>query len=501
MEIDKYTSKISFRPFYNPKKLLIYKEDSHLKNYSEIFEKKHEKMKEIIKVINSFKGGWKEFTTSYNYFGFTNSENGIKFREWLPGAKEVYLTGDFNNWNLKSHILKRNKYGVFSIDLKKNEIEEKSKIKLFIKTEKNEEIYRNPAYSKRLIQNKKTLIYDSIYIPQETYIITSKNPKPPQTPKIYEIHIGMSSEKKKISTYLEFIPKLEKIKNSGYNTIQIMPITEHVYYASFGYLATNLFALSSRFGEIEDFSKFVEKCHNLELIVILDIVHSHTSSNYEDGLANMDGSGCLYTNKHHSAWKSELFDLSKTEVLRYLLSNLRYFIDVYKIDGYRFDGITSLLYKNHGIAHNFTGNYDEYFGENLDIASWCYLTFANFLIKNQGREKITIAEDVSGFPGLCRPISEGGTGFDFRLNMYIPDMWIKIIKTGNWDINDFIHNLKNKRNFEKVINYCESHDQALVGDKTISMRLFDGEIYTNMSVFNKETNRIFKGIFYHKFIR
>ncbi len=352
--------------------------------------------------------------------------------------------------------------------------------------------------------------------PQTKFEFTFKSPNIPLkqletfTPLIYEVHIGLSSEEGKISSYLEFTHNvLPRIKKNGYNTIQIMAIMEHAYYGSFGYHVTNFFAISSKFGTPDDLKYLINEAHSLGLYVLIDLVHSHASTNVMDGINNLDGTDYLYFHSgergKHLLWDSRCFDYSHYETKRFLLSNLAYYLIEYNFDGFRFDGITSMLYIHHGIGHAFVNGYDEYFNKDLtDDFACAYLMLANYLIKKINPYAITIAEDVSGMPGLCRPIKEGGFGFDYRLNMSVPDMWIKLLKEQSddeWNMRNIVFNLTNRRWNEKHIAYAESHDQSIVGDKTISMWLFDKEIYHNMSILTEPTVIIDRGIALHKMIR
>jgi 1,4-alpha-glucan branching enzyme len=129
---------------------------------------------------------------------------------------------------------------------------------------------------------------------------------------------------------------------------------------------------------------------------------------------------------------------------------------------------------------------------------------ANQLVHKINPHAISIAEDVSGMPGLCRPTIEGGLGFDYRLSMAVPDMWIKLLKEKtdeDWDLGSICFTLTNRRHREKSICYCESHDQALVGDKTLAFWLMDKEMYTNMSDLTPFTPVIDRGLALHKMIR
>jgi 1,4-alpha-glucan branching enzyme len=361
-----------------------------------------------------------------------------------------------------------------------------------------------------VIQNKSNYLYDSVFWnPEEQYKWKFPQVKQPKNLRIYEAHVGMSSKEPKVSTYIEFADEvLPRIKTLGYTAIQLMAIMEHAYYGSYGYHVTNFFAISSRSGTPDDLKYLIDKAHSLELFVLIDVIHSHASANSMDGINLFDGTEYIYFHSgergFHKLWESRLFNYNDWETLRFLLSNCAWYMDEYKFDGFRFDGVTSILYLNHGINYSFTGSYNEYFGENFDIDGGVYLMLANELIHMKNPEAITISEDVSGMPTLCRPISEGGFGFDYRLNMSVPDKWIQVLKEQKdeqWNMGNFCFTLTNRRHNEKHVTYCESHDQSIVGDKTIAMWLFDKEIYENMSISKTPTIVIDRGMALHKMIR
>ena len=327
--------------------------------------------------------------------------------------------------------------------------------------------------------------------------------------KIYEAHVGISTPEPKVGSYKEFEQNLlPRIKELGYNCIQMMAVMEHAYYASFGYQVNSFFAASSRYGTPEDLKSLIDAAHGMGLIVLLDVVHSHASKNTEDGLNYFDGTDHCYFHEggrgRHDLWDSRLFNYGSHEVLRFLLSNLRFYMDEYQFDGFRFDGVTSMMYKHHGMGVGFSGGYHEYFGDDVDMEAMVYLMLANELLHKLYPNVITIAEDVSGMPTLCRPVAEGGVGFDYRLSMAIPDMWIKLLKESTddkWEIGNISHTLTNRRHAEKSIAYAESHDQALVGDKTLAFWMMDAEMYTNMSDLSELTPVVDRGIALHKMIR
>lgn len=331
----------------------------------------------------------------------------------------------------------------------------------------------------------------------------------PKSLRIYECHVGIATSELNVGSYDNFADNiLPRIAKQGYNTIQIMAIMEHAYYASFGYQVTSFYGASSRCGDPERLKRLVDKAHELGLFVLLDVVHSHASKNVMDGLNQFDGTdGCYFhsgSRGTHSLWDSRLFNYMEFEVQRFLLSNLRWWLEEYQFDGFRFDGVTSMLYHSRGMGQGFSGHYDEYFGLNVDTEAVVYLMVANHIVHKLCPQAVTIAEDVSGMPGTCRPVDEGGLGFDYRLAMAIPDKWIELLKgvsDDNWSMGNIVHTLTNRRYLEGNVAYAESHDQALVGDKTIAFWLMDKEMYTHMSTMSEQSAIIDRGIALHKVIR
>ncbi|KAI0005161.1 glycoside hydrolase superfamily [Russula compacta] len=473
--------------------------------------------------IQEYEGGYDSFTKGFLKFGLNVQGDGsIVYREWAPNAIEAVLTGDFNDWNRTSHPLKKDQYGVWGITLPPKSpgvctIPHDSKLKISMILPTGERIERLPAWIKRVTQDLSiSPIYDARFWnppPESRYIFKNKAPPKPKSLRIYEAHVGISSSEPKVATYKEFTANvLPRITDLGYNSIQLMAIMEHAYYASFGYQVTNFFAASSRFGSPEDLKELVDTAHGLGLVVLLDVVHSHACKNVLDGLNLFDGSDHLYFHEggrgRHELWDSRLFNYGSHEVLRFLLSNLRFWIDEYQFDGFRFDGVTSMMYVHHGIGTGFAGGYHEYFGGGVDQEGVVYLMLANDALHTLFPNVITIAEDVSGMPLLGTPANIGGVGFDYRLSMAIPDKWIKLLKhvqDNAWDMGDIAHTLTNRRHREKSIAYAESHDQALVGDKTIAFWLMDKEMcrylpYEHVG-FDPDDTRRLRGLALHKIIR
>ncbi|XP_075053173.1 1,4-alpha-glucan-branching enzyme [Mixophyes fleayi] len=494
----------------------LLEQDPHLKPYKKDFQRRYALFKDRLKNLEGFEGGLEKFSRSYHSFGIhTQPDGGIYCKEWAPGAEAVFLTGDFNNWNPTAHPYRKLDYGKWEIHIPPREdktppIHHSSKIKVVVKSKSGELLYRISPWAKFVAPSERNVIYDWIHWePAQPYIRKHDRPMKAKSIRIYEAHVGIASPEGKIASYKNFTHNvLPKIKDLGYNCIQMMAIMEHAYYASFGYQITSFFAASSRYGTPDDLKELIDVAHSMGIQVLLDVVHSHASKNSEDGLNQFDGTNSCFFHEgprgSHDLWDSRLFDYSNWEVLRFLLSNLRWWIEEYGFDGFRFDGITSMLYHHHGIGCGFTGDYNEYFGLHVDEDSLVYLMLANHMVHSLYPDCITVAEDVSGMPALCCPTSHGGVGFDYRLAMAVPDKWIEILKEQkdeDWDIGNIVHTLTNRRFNEKYIAYAESHDQALVGDKTLAFWLMDAEMYSNMSVQSPLTPVIDRGIQLHKMIR
>ena len=398
--------------------------------------------------------------------------------------------------------------GVFELYLEgKTALRKGQKVQAIV-IHQGEQLRRIPLYATRVVQDPVTYLWCAeIDDTLDDFKWTDGDFAPKEPLFIYECHIGMAQEEGKIGSYREFRQNvLPRIKKQGYNTIQIMAIMEHPYYASFGYQVSNFFAASSRYGESKELKKLINAAHKMGIAVLLDVVHSHAVNNTNEGINCFDGTEYQFFHEgeqgNHSAWGTKLFNYGKNEVLHFLLSNLKYWMEVFHFDGFRFDGVTSMLYKDHGLGSAFT-DYSMYFSTNTDTQAVTYLQLANELVHSINPNAITVAEDMSGMPGMCLPIKDGGIGFDYRLSMGVPDYWIKTIKEcsdDQWDMGKLWYELTQRRPKEKNIGYCESHDQALVGDKTIMFRLCDAHMYTGMSkLFGNAT--VDRGIALHKMIR
>ena len=490
------------------KKKMIYDSDEWLEPFKDVIDRRHEMILEM-KERMSVDGLLSKGMNNHMYYGLHKDEKGNwVFREWAPNATKIYLTGEFNNWKRSDiYAMKPIGGGNWEIVLPPMFLDHGTLFKLYIEW-KGGGAERLPAYATRTVQDPHTKTFCAqVWDPVKPYEWKNDKPGKRPHPLIYECHIGMAAEEEKVGTFEEFrLNVLPKVAELGYDTLQIMALQEHPYYGSFGYQVANFYALSSRFGTPEEFKALVDEAHGLGIAVIMDIVHSHSVDNEAEGLGMFDGKEDLYFYSghqgRHPAWGSRCFDYGKDETKYFLLSNCKYWMEEYHLDGFRCDGVTSMLYWDHGLEKAFVG-YDNYFNEGVDENAVTYLALANILVHEMNEDAFTIAEDVSGMAGLAAPIEKGGVGFDFRMSMGVADNWIKWIKElsdDEWRVGEIWWQLTNKREDENTISYAECHDQAMVGDKTIAFRLMDKEMYFSM---NKESQSdiVDRGIALHKMIR
>ncbi|MBD5217532.1 MAG: 1,4-alpha-glucan-branching enzyme [Bacteroidales bacterium] len=492
-------------------KLAILRHDPWLDPYAEAIEGRHQDVIRKIEHLTMHTGGsLSRFANAYRYYGLHRDEDGNWiFRELAPNATNIWLVGTFNDWKEEEQFrLRPADGGVWEAKIPADLIHDGDLYKLKVQWAGGEG-ERIPAYATRVVQDENTKIFSAqVYEPEHPYRFKIRNFRPDTEPLlIYECHIGMSQEKEGVGSYEEFrVNVLPRIAADGYNAIQIMAIQEHPYYGSFGYHVSSFYAPSSRFGTPDDLRRLIDDAHSRGIAVIMDIVHSHAVKNEVEGLGRLDGSFDLYfygdERREHPAWDSLLFDYGKDNVLHFLLSNCKYWLEEYKFDGFRFDGVTSMLYYDHGLGKAF-GGYGDYYDGNENTDAIVYLTLANLLIHDVNPRAITIAEEMSGMPGLAAKFEDGGIGFDYRMAMGIPDYWIKMIKEKkdeDWHPTSVFWELTNRRADEKTISYCESHDQALVGDKTIIFRLIDKEMYWHMGI-EDDNGTVERGLALHKMIR
>jgi 1,4-alpha-glucan branching enzyme len=491
----------------------LVKEDTWLEPVAEGVWLRQERFRQRLSEIENDYGSLLSFADGHKHFGiiYDTKRKGWMYREWAPGAFALHLIGDFNNWNYESHPMEKNPFGIWEIFLPEQKYKSSfvhgSKIKVLVDGA-NGRYERIPAYIRRVVQDDNSKNFSGqMWFPEPFDWQGGKSPVfEPKELIIYECHPGMAQEKLGVGSWNEFAGHiLPRIKAAGYNAIQMMAVMEHPYYGSFGYHVSNFFAPSSRFGTPEDLKSLVKKAHEMGLAVIMDMIHSHTVKNYLEGINAFDGTDFHYSHGgergNHPHWDSRLFDYGKTEVLRFLLSNIKYWMQEFRFDGFRFDGVGSMMYFHFGNINEF--NPWKYFTDGVEFDAVTYLQLANKLVHTINSKAITIAEDVTGMPGLTNPIRDGGIGFDYRLGMGIPDFWVATLKNKrdeDWSVYEIWNMLTDQKPGVKTVAYCESHDQALVGDKTLAFWLMDKEMYDHMHVGDRHPV-IERGIALHKMIR
>ena len=495
------------------RKLKILKNDPWLAPFATAIEGRHNNVLRKERELVGESGSLYDFANAHKYFGLHRVRGGWVFREWAPNATSICLIGDFSGWKeLPQYTLKPVEGGlpgVWEVKMPVDAIKNGQFYKMLVKWPGGQG-ERIPAYATHVVQDPDTHIFSAkVWAPKSAFKWSDGSFVPDTAPLlIYECHIGMAQQTEGVGSYNEFRTNvLPRIVADGYNAIQIMAIQEHPYYGSFGYHVSNFFAASSRFGTPDDLKKLIDEAHRNGIAVIMDIVHSHAVKNENEGIGLLDGTPDQYfhtdlSRREHPAWDSLCFDYGKNEVLHFLLSNCKYWLEEYHFDGFRFDGVTSMLYYDHGLGKAF-GSYSDYYDGGQDDDAITYLTLANILIHQINPSAITIAEEMSGMPGLALPFRDGGIGFDYRMAMGIPDYWIKTLKEKkdeDWHPTSIFWELTNRRADEKTISYVESHDQALVGDKTVIFRLIDAKMYWHMMVGDKDAD-VTRGIALHKLIR
>jgi 1,4-alpha-glucan branching enzyme len=487
--------------------LKIWIDDPYLQPYSREIFRLHEKIAIKHQELAGYGNPLYRYVNSHLYYGVHKNEESIVFREWAPNASAIFLVGDINGWRKNpEYAFRRVEHGNWELVLPAGALKHGDLFKWLVCWD-DAEAERIPAYATRCVQDNKTKLFAAQLWDPPAYCWKHEKGPCIKNPIIYEAHIGMSGEAEGVATFNYFrTAVLPRIHNLGYNTLQLMALQEHPYYGSFGYQVANFYAVSSRFGTPQELKMLIDDAHEMGMAVIMDIVHSHSVNNTLEGLSLFDGTEDLYFHEgsrgRHPAWTSRCFNYGKNEVLLFLLSNCKFWMEEYKLDGFRFDGITSMIYLDHGLGKDFT-DYSCYFGSNRDEDALVYLALANQLIKEINQEAFTVAEDMSGMPGLAAPYISGGIGFDFRMSMGIADHWIKWIKElrdEEWNVGEIFRELTRKRTDEKTVSYAECHDQAMVGDKTIIFRLIDKEMYycMNRDVQNLAVDR---GIALNKMIR
>ncbi|MCQ2378454.1 MAG: alpha amylase C-terminal domain-containing protein [Victivallaceae bacterium] len=481
--------------------------DPYLAPYREHLARRRQVVDAVRERLTGNETTLENFASGHEYFGLHFCDGQWIFREWAPLASGIVLYGDFSDWEKRDeNKLVPLENGVWELRLDAGKLRHGTHYLMYVSWSGGGGD-RIPAYARYVVQDPVTGLFSAVvWHPDKNYVWKHASPPRPEAALIYESHVGMAQEEARVGSFREFrINILPRIKKAGYNTVQLMAIMGHPYYGSFGYHVANFFAVASRFGTPDEFKELVDAAHGLGLRVIIDLVHSHAVKNEVEGIARIDGTSFAYFHAgprgEHRNWDSLCFDYGKPQVLHFLLSNCRFYLDEYHLDGFRFDGVTSMMYLHHGLGKAFC-SYDDYFGADVDGDALTYLALANEVIHKVRPDAVTIAEDVSGMPGLAAPVDQGGMGFDYRMAMGVTDMWFKLFdqRDESWNMFYLCGELINRRRDEKSVSYVECHDQAIVGGKTAIFTLADAAMYDAMD--KQSVNAcVDRAVALHKMIR
>ncbi len=407
-----------------------------------------------------------------------DGKNGVYFSVWAPRAREVYVIGEFNNWNENEYRMNRISdggiYDIFIPGVKEGQL-----YKYLIISQDGRKLYKADPYANaselRPGNASKTVCLDGYEWGDRAWIQKeSAADHLKEAMCIYECHLG-SWKKKNDGTedgfynYRELAPELGKyVKEMGYTHIELMGIAEYPFDASWGYQVTGYYAPTARYGSPKDFMYFVDYMHRQGIGVILDWVPAHFPRDAH-GLANFDGS-CVYEyadprKGEHPDWGTKVFDYGKTEVSNFLIANALFWVDKYHIDGLRVDAVASMLYLDYG-RQNGQWIPNKY-GGNGNLEAMDFLRHLNKIMNERFPRAITIAEESTAWPAVSGVVGENDSlGFTFKWNM-------------GW-MHDFLEYMKcdplfrkgnhNKMTFSLMYAYSERFILVLSHDEVVHLK-------------------------------
>jgi len=492
-------------------------QDSELMDYAGFFSRRIELFSQEIQRLRNEWGSLAAYAGLHRELGMHKTERDGKrywrFREWAPAANSLYLAMDRVNFarRYEYRFARTDDPMLWELFVPAEELPHGTYYELHVASSRTRgHVRRVPAFAVWVEQNRdnENQWCARVWDPPEAYAF--RYPQPPRSlfPRIYEAHVGIAQSvlgkrAKQFGTYRHFAEKvLPRIQKGGYTAVQLMGIPEHPLYKSFGYQVSGYFAPSSRFGTPDDFKYLVDEAHRLGLAVILDITHSHACPNTEQGLARYDTSRYFFR-ELKTQWDTVSFDYSQERTRRFLLSNCRYWLEEFRIDGFRFDAVGNMIYLDHGLDDDFSHVGRCFFGKDgknrLDENGVLYLSLANTLVHELAPHAVTIAEEFSGAPGMSCAPENAGLGFDYRFAMGLPDFWAKFIEEGR-TMGQMWHELNNRRHYDKTISYTECHDQCINGDDAFIWRMIKEDMYEHMSVFS-DSWKCSRGMALHKLTR
>ncbi len=375
-------------------------------------------------LLKRFSGG--DELHAYTFLGCHPQQrdgvDGFVFRVWAPRAQRVSVTGDWNFWNPEDLPMQRLKYGVweaFSVYAKDGD-----PYKYCICRADGSTVYKSDPFGFRSCAlpetSSRVCILDGYEWNDAAYRRRQAKKKLLDSPmNVYEMHFGSWRRKPdgSVFSYEELADELVPyLTDMGYTHIELMPLSEHPYEPSWGYQVTGYYAPTARYGEPKQLMRFVDRCHQAGIGVLLDWVPAHFPKD-ESGLYEFDGTCCYELSdpmmNEHPEWTTRIFDFGKGEVQSFLISNAVYWLEQYHIDGLRVDAVAAMLYLDYGRKEYRPNKY----GGKENLEAIAFLRKLNRAVFSVRRNAITAAEESTAFPMVTKPDYDGGLGFLLKWNM------------------------------------------------------------------------------------
>ena len=413
----------------------------------------------------------------YEYFGCHKAEGGHVFRTWAPNARAVYITGEFCGWDPRRWPMEKiSDGGIWEVTIPG--LNQYDLYKIVVESPDGELLYHADPYASHNETRPGTAskVYDlpdyqwgdAAWMEERRKADIVNRPM-----NIYEMHAG-SWKKGEDGETLDYERLADElipyIQEMGYTHIELMPLSEYPFDGSWGYQVTGYFAPTSRYGTPEMMMRFIDRCHQAGIGVLMDWVPAHFPRDAH-GLRRFDGTPCYeYADPRkgeHPDWGTMIFDYGRGEVISFLISSAANWADRYHIDGLRVDAVASMLYLDYGKKD---GNWmPNIYGGNWNLEAIELLKRFNNYLHSAFPGVVTIAEESTAFPKVTHPVDEDGLGFDFKWNMGWMNDTIRYMQTDPFFRKGVHNNLTFSLTYAFSENYILplSHDEVVHGKASL----------------------------------